>query len=195
MVVVVAVVVGGRRGGEEDLLPPLPPNPNSSAASSKSIVSPLLLDLSPASTFGLPEPGSSKLPSVQLAIFQSTLLQPNTDWPEQRDLPPPQDQKASMIRDSRAFVLFFARCFCCHRGSYPCCMHSARSCSHHTRSQQLLDRHLHVTFLGGFILLNKLFLHFFFLAFSFAPKVLTLVLKSTPSVSTRLAIVTPPLLH
>ena len=42
----------------------------------------LLQAISPASTFGLQEPDSSKLLLVQLAIFQSIPLLPNTEWPE-----------------------------------------------------------------------------------------------------------------
>ena len=38
--------------------------------------------LSLASTFGLQEPDSSKLLSVQLAIFQSRPILPITEWPE-----------------------------------------------------------------------------------------------------------------
>ena len=56
--------------------------------------SPLLLDLSLASTFALPEPDSFKLLFLfQLGISQTVLLLPSAGWPEYRDLPPPPDQK------------------------------------------------------------------------------------------------------
>ena len=84
----------------------------------------------------------------------------------------------------------FARC-CRHlspqfqplRGRHPNWMGSSRSCWHHTCSQKHLDTHFHAVLL-----------HFFLVAFSFAPNLFTLVLKSTPSVSTLSAKVTPSFL-
>ena len=92
-------------------------------------------------------------------------------------------------------------CCCCHlsplfqplRGSHHHCMDSPGPSWHHTRTQQLLDLHLHVTLLKCFTLFCERESHLALLPprfFFCSPNLFTLVLMSQ-SVSTLSAIVTP----
>ena len=106
---------------------------------------------------------SSTLLFVHDAIFQSKPLLPRTEWPRWKS-------SSYASRPTRTEKSYSFRLLCCHlspqfqplRGSHLRRMDSASPCWHHTRTQQLLDTHFHVTLLNAFFLMSEnLTLHFF----------------------------------